>query len=460
MGSCFQCYQIFTKNNNITSISPSNNPPVVIDTEIIPNNNSNTHIIKINPQKKQNTLNHGTTTEKNEPSEENVNEIIPKKESNNSKKPKNLLSLNTNKINKRPGTVNTENSSQSNKKYNKLQSFTRQLSTESFLRAKTKGDKIIDTIPKHLGPRQISWDEGGFKKFLENKNAYSNSGNSNSLRKNIYLKKITEANVIQTKKSNRLSVIKEDEIEEERKVSITETENIENERNNKLINKIKNVNLFKNNLDNEQIQKLSLIINEYEIQPEMDIFCKGEIGSSYFILDEGEIKIYDDDPKKFIKIKNEYNFGEIGLVSNEDIRRNYNITTLTKTKLFILDIDKFNSFLQKQDINIKALDINYFKNIEFFQHFPDDKLYLLSKFCYIVNENEINNNKKDKDNYYINLREFFNLEIKSCLQKYFIKFEIFNNAQISFQEPNSSDEINKNNNDDDNNLHFNQYLII
>ena len=462
MGSCFQCYQIFTKNNNITSISPSNNPPVVIDTEIIPNNNSNTHIIKINPQKKQNTLNHGTTTEKNEPSEENVNvnEIIPKKESNNSKKPKNLLSLNTNKINKRPGTVNTENSSESNKKYNKLQSFTRQLSTESFLRAKTKGDKIIDTIPKHLGPRQISWDEGGFKKFLENKNAYSNSGNSNSLRKNIYLKKITEANVIQTKKSNRLSVIKEDEIEEERKVSITETENIENERNNKLINKIKNVNLFKNNLDNEQIQKLSLIINEYEIQPEMDIFCKGEIGSSYFILDEGEIKIYDDDPKKFIKIKNEYNFGEIGLVSNEDIRRNYNITTLTKTKLFILDIDKFNSFLQKQDINIKALDINYFKNIEFFQHFPDDKLYLLSKFCYIVNENEINNNKKDKDNYYINLREFFNLEIKSCLQKYFIKFEIFNNAQISFQEPNSSDEINKNNNDNDNNLNFNQYLII
>ena len=460
MGSCFQCYQIFTKNNNITSISPSNNPQVVIDTEIIPNNNSNTHIIKINPQKKQNTLNHGTTTEKNEPSEENVNEIIPKKETVKPKNPKNLLSLGTNKINKRPGTVNTDNSSQSNKKYNKLQSFTRQLSTESFLRAKTKGDKIIDTIPKHLGPRQISWDEGGFKKFLENKNAYSNSGNSNSLRKNIYLKKITEANVIQTKKSNRLSVIKEDEIEEERKVSITETENIENERNNKLINKIKNVNLFKNNLDNEQIQKLSLIINEYEIQPEMDIFCKGEIGSSYFILDEGEIKIYDDDPKKFIKIKNEYNFGEIGLVSNEDIRRNYNITTLTKTKLFILDIDKFNSFLQKQDINIKALDINYFKNIEFFQHFPDDKLYLLSKFCYIVNENEINNNKKDKDNYYINLREFFNLDIKSCLQKYFIKFEIFNNAQISFQEPNSSDEINKNNNDNDNNLNFNQYLII
>ncbi len=461
MGSCFQCYQIFTKNNNITSISPLNNPQVVIDTEINPNNISKTHIIKMNPQKKQNTLNHGTTLEKNEPSEEIINEIIPKKETIKSKNSKNLLSLNTNKIiNKRPGTVNTESSSQSNKKYNKLQSFTRQLSTESFLSAKTKGDKIIDQIPKHLGPRQITWDEGGFKKFLENKNAYSNSGN-------IYLKKITNNNVIQTKKSNRLSVIKEDEVEEERRATTNNNENennesnenIESDRNNKLINKMKTVNLFKNNLDKEQLQKLSLIINEYEIQPEMDIFCKGEIGSSYFILEEGEIKIYDDEPKKYIKIKDEYNFGEIGLVSNEDIRRNYNITTITKTKLFILDIDKFNSFLQKQDINIKALDINYFKNIEFFQHFPDDKLYLLSKFCYIVNDNEINNNKNDIN--YINLREFFNLDIKSCLQKYYIKFEIFNNAQISFQENNSEDEVNKNNNNDnENSLNFNQYLII
>jgi hypothetical protein len=226
MGSCFQCYQIFTKNNNITSISPLNNPQVVIDTEINPNNISNTHIIKMNPQKKQNTLNHGTTSEKNEPSEEIINEIIPKKETIKSKNSKNLLSLNTNKIiNKRPGTVNTESLSQSNKKYNKLQSFTRQLSTESFLRAKTKGDKIIDQIPKHLVPRQITWDEGGFKKFLENKNAYSNSGNSNSLRTNIYFKKITNTNIIQTKKSNRLSVIKEDETEEERRATTNNNEN-------------------------------------------------------------------------------------------------------------------------------------------------------------------------------------------------------------------------------------------
>ena len=155
------------------------------------------------------------------------------------------------------------------------------------------------------------------------------------------------------------------------------------------------MNLLNKNFDDSQLDSLLSKINEYEIQPDMDIFCKGEIGSSYFILEEGEIKIYDDEPKKYIKIKDEYNFGEIGLVSNEDIRRNYNITTITKTKLFILDIDKFNSFLQKQDINIKALDINYFKNIEFFQHFPDDKLYLLSKFCYIVNDNKINNNKND-----------------------------------------------------------------
>ena len=457
MGNCFQCYPIFSKNNNITSLSPLNNPQIVLDTEEISKNNSNSHIIKINNPNKQNTndkaLNHGTTLEKIEPIEENVNEIIPKKESAKPKSNKNLLSLSTNKIiNKRPGTVNIENESQSNRKYNKLQSFTRQLSTESFLRAKTKGDKIIDLIPKHLGPKQITWDEGGFKKFLENKNAYSNSGNSNALRGNIYLKKITEIN--QTEKSNRLSVIKEDETEEDRRASSTNLGNIEFNRNNKLINKLKNVDLFKNNFDDIQLHKLLALINEYEIQPDMDIFCKGEIGSSFFILDEGEIKIYNDDSKKYIKIKDEYNFGEICLASDEDIKRTYNITTLTKIKLFILDIAKFNSFIQKQEIKIKKLDISHFKNLEFFQNFPEDELELLSKFSYIINKNAIKNIKNESN--YLTLREFFNIEIKSCIQKHFIKFEIFNNTQLSFQE-NSTDEVNNNTNLS---FHNNQYLII
>ena len=452
MGICLHCYPIFSKNNNISSISPLKNNQVVIDTEIIQNNNSNTHIIKLNSQKKKNTLNHGTTSEKNEPTEENAIEIIPKKDNINSKNNKNLLTLSTNKIiNKRPGTVNTENLSQSNKKYNKLQSFIRQLSTESFLKAKTKGDKIIDLIPQHLGPRQISLDEGGIKEFLENKNAYNISGNSNSLRSNIYLKKIS--NLSQNKKTNILSVIKEDETEEEIKVSDTNLVTIEDNRNNKLINKIKKVNLFINNFNEEDIQKLSLIINEYEIQPDMDIFCKGEIGSSFFILEEGEIKIYDDDPKKCIKIKNEYNFGEIGLVSQEDIRRSYNTTTVTKTKLFILDTEKFKSFLEKQDIDIQAIDIVYFKNIDFFRNFPDEELILLSKFCLIMNENEISNDEKGAN--YINLREFFNLEIKSCLQKYFIKFEIFSNSKISLKENKNIDDKKNNNNPN-----YTQYLII
>ena len=122
---------------------------------------------------------------------------------------------------------------------------------------------------KNLGPRQISWDEGGFRKFLENENAYTKNGNSNSLRSNIYLRKISELS--KPKKSNRLSIIKEEEVGEERRNSAT-IENIDYNRNDKLINKIKSVNLFKNNLDSFQLDKLSLIINEYEIQPDMDIF--------------------------------------------------------------------------------------------------------------------------------------------------------------------------------------------
>jgi CRP-like cAMP-binding protein len=338
------------------------------------------------------------------------------------------------KINNKGGTINSEIESQSSKKYNKLQSFTRQFSTESFLKAKTKGDKIIDQIPKHLGPRQISWDEGGFRKFLEHKNLYTNP-----LRNTLYLRKISEFS--QPKKGNRLSIIKEDETEEDRRYSTTQLEDMKFNRNNKLINKLKSVNFFNNNLDNDQLNELSLIINEYEIQPDMDIFCKGEIASSFFLLDEGEIKIYDDDPKKNITIKNEYNFGEICLGSNEDIRRTYNIITITKTRLFILDIDKFNKFLERQNINIKTLDITYLLNIDFFQDFHEEELNLLSKFCFILKEKDL---KKNKNGYiFITLKEFFNLEIKSCLQKYYIKIELPKNEE--------NDEENQN---------IIQYLII
>ena len=442
MGNCYQCYPIFSKNIISNDLAPLNSPQIVMDIDDMSRNNSNSNLVQINPEKnpprKQNshnndkTLNHGTTLSKNEISEGYINEINPLKESLKSKNNKNLLNLSTNKIiNKRPGTVNSENESHSNKKYNKLRSFTRNLSTESFLKAKTNGDKNIEQIPKHLGPRQISWDDTNFIKFLENKNAFTKNGNSNSLRSNIYLKKITE--LTKNKKSNRLSVIKEDDTEEERRVSNTQIINIEVENEeSKLIKKLKSVMLFKNNLNSYQIDKLSSIINEYEIQPDMDIFCKGELGNSFFILDEGEIKIYDEDPKKCITIKDEYNFGEICLVSEEDIRRKYNITTITKIRLFILEIDKFKSFIQKQDINIKTIDISYFNDIDFFKHFSEDELNLLSKFCFILKEKEIKKRKKEFT--FISFKEFFNLDINSCLQKYYLKFEIFSSDKISFRK--------------------------
>ena len=442
MGNCYQCYPIFSKNIINNDLAPLNSPQIIMDIDDISRNNSNINLVQINqeknPPRKQNThnndktLNHATTLSKNEISEGYINEIIPLKESLKIKSNKNLLNLSSNKIiNKRPGTVNTENESHSNKKYNKLRSFTRNLSTESFLKAKTKGDQIIEQIPKNLGLRQISWDDTSFIKFLENKNAFTKNGNSNSLRSNIYLTKITE--LTKNKKSNRLSVIKEDDTEEERKISNTQILNFElDNEENKLIKKLKSVMLFKNNLDTYQIDKLSSIINEYEIQPDMDIFCKGELGNSFFILDEGEIKIYDEDPKKYITIEDEYNFGEICLVSKEDIRRNYNITTITKIRLFILEIDKFNSFIQKQDINIKTIDISYFTDIDFFKHFSIDELNLLSKFCFILKEKEIKKSKKEFN--FISLKEFFNIDIKSCLQKHYLKFEIFNSAKISFRK--------------------------
>ncbi len=438
MGNCVQCYYpLITKKNYTTNISSLNSPQIVLDNDNLSPNITINNIINLKTENslnksqyhKDKTLNHGTTLEKNEPSEENISGVIvTKKESFKKKKSNKLLKINSNKIiNKRPGTVNVDGSSESSRKYNKLQSFTRQLSTESFLRAKTKGDKIIEQIPQHLGPVEIPLEKGDFPNSSELKKTYS----QNVEKTNFYFKKVS--NISSSKKQKRLSVIKEEE-DEDRRNSMAKVGNYKFNLDNRIINKLKNVNIFKNNFDNNQLHKLLSIISEYEIQTNNDIICKGEIGSSFFILDEGEIKIYDNDLKKDIIIKNEYNFGQICLVSPEEINRSYNVTSLTKIKLFIIENDKFNIFINKENVNINKIDISYFRNIDFFKNFYENDLILLSKFCSILNENEIKNNKSG--NKYITLKEFFNSDIQSILQKYYIKFEIFNNnndTTISFE---------------------------
>ncbi|MBQ2577757.1 MAG: cyclic nucleotide-binding domain-containing protein, partial [Lachnospiraceae bacterium] len=102
-------------------------------------------------------------------------------------------------------------------------------------------------------------------------------------------------------------------------------------------------------MDQNQINNLSLILTEYEINADMDVFCKGEIGSSLFILESGELKIYDSSPDKYSIIKEQYAFGDLCLIE-EEIKRKYNIAALTKTKLYILEKDKFRNFLLKENI--------------------------------------------------------------------------------------------------------------
>ena len=137
--------------------------------------------------------------------EENANENI-----NIETGHKNVLNLNKENMNKRRRSIFSEHQNSISNKYNKLQSFSRQLSTESFLRAKTKGDKIIDNIPKHLGPKQISWGSGGQSSKINNIFNRTGSDLRLSSKYNHYLKKITEqAEEIKVK---RLSVINEDEL--------------------------------------------------------------------------------------------------------------------------------------------------------------------------------------------------------------------------------------------------------
>ena len=458
MGNCVQCYPCFVKSNINNQQSSVYIPPLINETENNEQNNNLKHFfsdnnINTNEIKKQinldKLLNYGPTLEKNE-ADENNNNISPENKNNEEKtKPQNNNLLHVKKDvnpNRRRSILSEYH--QINNKYSKLKSFSRQLSTESFLRAKTKGDKIIDDIPKELGPRQIAWGgAGGLSSKFNNMFGRSGDMTSYSVKYNQYLKKITEQ--ADDTKVKRLSVINEETEEDKGNSTVIMKDRLNY--NTKLVNKLKNVCVIRNNLNDIQINNLSLLINEYEINADIDIFCKGEIGNSLFILDSGELKLYNNNPNKYISIKDEYSFGEVCLMYNEEIKRRYYISSLTKIKLFILEREKFNIFLTRENIRIKTVDTNIFKNIDFFKDFPNEQLHLLSKLCFIMNENEIKINKLKLN--FVTIKEFFNLEIKLCLIKHCLKIDLIN-----------KNNNNKKNNDDANTKqkqkNEKQYLII
>ena len=451
MGNCVQCYPCFIKSNVNNQKSSLYIPPIINEDEKNDQNNDNKQLLTENNLnskeiKKQNHLdkglNYGPTLEKNE-GEENISPKNKNINNNNEDKSKpmnnNLLCLKKDYAQNRRRSILSEYSNQVSNKYSKLKSFSRQLSTESFLRAKTKGDKIIDDIPKDMGPKQIAWGVNGINsKFNNMLGKSSGDMNSYSVKSNHYLKKITDQ--AEEKKVKRLSVINEDETEEDKGNSTVVMKDRPNY-NNRLINKLKGVNVISNNLNDIQINDLSLIINEYEINADMDIFCKGEIGNSLFILDSGELKLYNNNPNKYISIKDDYSFGEVCLMYNEEIKRRYYISSLTKTKLFILQREKFNAFLTRENIILKIVDTTIFKEIDFFKDFPENELHLLSKLCFIINENEYKSNKSKLN--FITLKEFFNLDIKLCLVKYCIKLDIItrNNTKILDFNKNDKDTL-------------------
>ena len=458
MGNCVQCYPCFVKSNINNQQSSVYIPPLINETENNEQNNNLKHFfsdnnINTNEIKKQinldKLLNYGPTLEKNE-ADENNNNISPENKNNEEKtKPQNNNLLHVKKDvnpNRRRSILSEYH--QINNKYSKLKSFSRQLSTESFLRAKTKGDKIIDDIPKELGPRQIAWGgAGGLSSKFNNMFGRSGDMTSYSVKYNQYLKKITEQ--AEDTKVKRLSVINEETEEDKGNSTVIMKDRLNY--NTKLVNRLKNVCVIRNNLNDIQINNLSLLINEYEINADIDIFCKGEIGNSLFILDSGELKLYNNNPNKYISIKDEYSFGEVCLMYNEEIKRRYYISSLTKIKLFILEREKFNIFLTRENIRIKTVDTNIFKNIDFFKDFPNEQLHLLSKLCFIMNENEIKINKLKLN--FVTIKEFFNLEIKLCLIKHCLKIDLIN-----------KNNNNKKNNDDANTKqkqkNEKQYLII
>jgi CRP-like cAMP-binding protein len=200
------------------------------------------------------------------------------------------------------------------------------------------------------------------------------------------------------------------------------------------------------NFNDNQLEKIVSLMTIYEISPNNNnIFNKDDIGQSFYVIDKGDLFIYNTkllnnnnmfNDNNSLLINGDYSFGELCFLNQkEDIKRAYSISSLSTLKIYILNKEQFHKFLIYEKISIKTVDIKIIKDIELFKFFNTEELYFISKLTYIMDDLDVNedfNIIKDYNIKFLSFAEFLNLNInvsKEDPRNVFLKLAIPNYSQ-------------------------------
>ena len=279
-------------------------------------------------------------------------------------------------------------------KYSKLNTFKRQLTTEEVLKIKSNRDLM-------LNPSKIDKLKSNTKHY----NYISNQKTGPSNIKYFMTKQTTSTTNSCYKKQFNLPVIQEDK----------------NSNKDEIIKILKDIIYFKINFNEAQLEKLVYLMTIYQVSPNNNIFNKDDFGESLFILENGEMYMYNNNLLNCnnifncnsILLQGEYSFGELCLLNEkENIKRTYSINSLSDLKFYILNKEQYYKFLFSEGVTIKSTDINIIKNIDLFRYMNSEELFYISQLSYILDENDSSNNSDENQKItYLSFKEFLNLNI-------------------------------------------------
>jgi len=98
-------------------------------------------------------------------------------------------------------------------------------------------------------------------------------------------------------------------------------------------------------LSDKQVLELADMMTERVFQPSEVIFEKGEIGDTFYVVEDGELRIYDEHGTEYARVFKGSCFGELALLTSD--ARTASVQGVTGGKLLCLHRDDFNRTLGK-----------------------------------------------------------------------------------------------------------------
>ncbi len=118
--------------------------------------------------------------------------------------------------------------------------------------------------------------------------------------------------------------------------------------------RLKSVDLFAETSE-EVLAEVAAILAEVEVSAGQTFLHKGDMGSSLYIIVEGQVSIYEGERKLASLGENDI-FGELALL--DPAPRSASVTAVSDTRLFRLDQEPFNELLEDHsEIGRKMLQI-------------------------------------------------------------------------------------------------------